>query len=174
MHTVAIKAAVSNRVKSVGLRASRGCGRSQILSWSFYDWSLISSCPQGLLKAYRKADVLIPTTNDAGRLPASQLKSPFQDYSESLSKHLLRRHNPADTSGHFLASADTSSYQFCTSSYQSCTSDRLPTPVITFLHQHKPVLHQRSPIQRIPVLYHISRPAPTTIIRHAFSVYDSP
>ena len=36
-------------------------------------------------------------TDNAGTLPAFQLKSRFLGYSESLSKHLLRRHNAADT-----------------------------------------------------------------------------
>ena len=36
---------------------------------------------------------ILPAADDAGTLPASQLKSPFQGYSKSLFKHLLRRHN---------------------------------------------------------------------------------
>ena len=79
------------------------------------------------------------------------------------------------TSDHLPAPADTNDYQ-------SRTSDRLPAPAITFLHQqiptstspgpattylHQqiPVIHQRPPIQRIPVLYQLSRSAPTITIR---------
>ena len=37
-----------------------------------------------------------------------------------------------------------------------------PKPVTIFLYQRKPVMHQRPSIQRIPVLYQLSRPAPVT------------
>ena len=38
-----------------------------------------------------------PAADEAGILPAFQLKSPFQDYLESLSKQFLKRHNAAYT-----------------------------------------------------------------------------
>ena len=83
---------------------------------------------------------------------------------------------PADTSNyqswtsdHFPAPADTCNYQFCTTNYQPCTCDHLPAPTdisskpaTIFLHQRKPVLHQRPSIQRILVLYQLSRPAAAT------------
>ena len=75
------------------------------------------------------------------------------------------------TSDYLPAPADISSYQFCTSNYQSWPSDHFPAPADTspaletiFLHQRKPVLHQRPPIQWIPVLYQLSRPAPMITI----------
>ena len=91
-----------------------------------------------------------------------------------------RRHQqlPVLKQDHFPAPADTSNYQFCTSTYQSWTSDHLPAPVdispkptTIFLHQQKPVLYQRPPIQWIPVLYQLSNllqwldPAPMITIR---------
>ena len=90
--------AATNKQLGWGGGSAADVGESQISPWSFYDWRLISnSCLWRLLKVSTEVDVPIPAADDAGRLPASQLKSPFQGYSESLSKHLLRRHNAADT-----------------------------------------------------------------------------
>ena len=129
-----------------------GVGESQISFWSFYDWSLISSsCPWGLLKVSSEADVPIPAADDAGRFPASQLKSPFQGYSESHSKHFLRRHNAANTTTslsikqHFFrkseslilfetAPAATFLHRrplHCCGNYHSCTGDHFPTGAAT-------------------------------------------
>ena len=146
----------------MGLDVSQGCERNQILSWSFYDWSLISSgCPRRLLKVSPKADVLIPTADDTGRLPASQLKRPFQGYSESLSKQLLRRHNAADTTTSlsilqpFLGPLRKSNLSTLLRRHQQlpfCTGDHFPaaattTPALatTSLQKQLPVLHRRPP-----------------------------
>ena len=63
----------------------------------------------------------------------------------------------------------SSDSQFCISSCRSWTSDHLlapadtsPKPATIFLDQRKPVLHQRPSMQRILVLYQLSRPAPAT------------
>ena len=48
---------------------------------------------QALLEASPKADILIPASDDVRRPPATQLKSPSQGNSESLFKHLWRRHD---------------------------------------------------------------------------------
>ena len=94
----------------------------------------------------------------------------------------LNQWPPSCASDHLPAPADTSRYQFCTSNYQSWTSDHLPAPADTspkpetiFLHQRKIVLHPRPPIQRILVLYQVSRswsndhhPAPAIVRRTLF------
>ena len=46
--------------------------------------------------------------------------------------------------------------------HQQIPATTSPKPATIFLHQRKPVLHQRPSIQRIPVLYQLSRPAPAT------------
>ena len=146
---------VSNQVKSVWLGISQGCGRKQILPWSFYDRSLISSsCPRGLLKISSKADVLIPAADDTGRVPASQLKSPFQDYSESLSKHLLRQHNAADTTTFFWTNSESiTKYPLrrqqqlpsCTGNHFPAAATNTPAPATNSLQKQLPVLHRRPP-----------------------------
>ena len=113
----------------------------QILSRSFYDWSLISSSyPRGLLKASPKAEDHIPAADDTGRLPASQLKNPFQGYSESLSKHmwdgtLQQTQLPASQSNRLFRSNSESLTEHPLRRHQ-----QLPV-----LHQQLPILHQRPP-----------------------------
>ena len=111
-----------------------------------------------------------------GALHIFCIRQPTSQHPVGSSLVIPKSPQPADTSNyqswtsdHFPAPADTSNYQFCTSNYQSWTSDHFPAPADTspksatiFLHQRKPVLHQRPPIQRIPVLYQLSRPAPAT------------
>ena len=81
----------------------------------------------------------------------------------------LHQLSPSCTSRHQQLSVLNQRPLSCTSRYQqlpvldqrlpSCTS---PKPATIFLHQWKPVLHKRPSIQRILVLYHLSRPAPAT------------
>ena len=78
---------------------------------------------------------------------------------------VLNQRPPSCTSDHFPAPADTSNYQSWTSDHLPTPADTTPKPATIFLHQRKPVQHQRLPIQRIPVLYQLSRPAPTSTIR---------
>ena len=83
------------------------------------------------------------------------------------------------TSDQFPAPADASNYQSWTSDHFPAPATNSPEPVTTFLHQqipaitssgpantflHQqiPALNQWPPIQRIPVLYQLSRPAPAT------------
>ena len=169
------------------------CEKKQILPWSFYDRGLISSsCLWGLLKASPKVDVLIPAADDTGRLSASQLKSPFQGYSESLSKHLLERHNAADTTTSLskktalfrsnskslilFETAPVATFLhrrplLCSSNYHSCTGGHFPSEAATspapetFLLQRLPVLHQQLPVlhQQTPAT---TSPEPATASRH--------
>ena len=76
------------------------------------------------------------------------------------------------TSDHFPAPADISNYhpkpattflhQQIPATTSSAPATTSPEPETTFLHQQKLILHQWPPIQRIPVLYQLSRLAPAT------------
>ena len=114
-------------------------------------------------------------------LLASQSNSPFQDNSESLilfetaptatssapATAFLHQRTPASTFLHQQISAGTSSTPATTSPepvttflHQQTPATNSSGPANTFLHQQIPVLNQRPPIQRIPVLYQLSKPAP--------------
>ena len=81
----------------------------------------------------------------------------------------LQQQSPSCTSSyqscasdHFLAPATTSSYQSWTSDHLPAPADTILEPATTFQHQQIPVLHQRPPVQWLPVFYQLSRPAPAT------------
>ena len=164
--------------KSSGIKPGRiswaggtaaGVGGSQISSWSFYNWNLISSsCPWGLLKASTKADVPIPATDTAGRLPASQLKSLFRATQKvfpntSWDGTMQQTQQLASQSNSFFRANSATFLHWqpihCSSNYHSWTSDHFtaaatttPAPVVTSLQKQLPVLHQQLLVlhQRLP------------------------
>ena len=69
---------------------------------------------------------------------------------------------PATTFLHLQTPATTSPEIATTFLYQQIPTTTSPGPVNSLLHQQIPVLNQRPPIQRIPVLYQLPRPAPAT------------
>ena len=116
----------------------------------------------------------------------------------------LHQQTPAATFLHQQTPADTFLHQQIPAAISSAPATTSPGPVTTFLHQQTPattssgpantflyqqipILNQRPTIQRIPVLYQLSRPAPATrscsndhhpvaaiVSPYAFSIYDSP
>ena len=105
----------------------------------------------------------IPVQKTSDHFPGPADTSNYQSW---ISDHFPA---PADTSNYqsrtsdyFPAPADTSNYPSWTSEHLPAPADTSPGPANTFLHQQIPFLNQRPPIQRIPVLYQLSRPAPAT------------
>ena len=102
------------------------------------------------------------------QLPALQLRSPSctSNYHQL---PVLNQLPPSCTSNYQLLPGLNQWPPSWTSSNQAWTNDHLPAPAATspepatiFMHQQMPVLHQRPLIQRLPVLYQLSRPAPAT------------
>ena len=69
---------------------------------------------------------------------------------------------PVTTFLHQQMPATTSPEPTTTFLHQQIPATTSSGPANTFLHRQIPVLNQQPPIQRIPVLYQLSRPAPAT------------
>ena len=125
--------------------------------------SSYQSCTGDHLPASADTNSHQPSTGD---LPAAAIASPAPAttflHQQTLASTFLHQQIPAATSS---ATATTSPEPATTSLHQQIPATTSPRPANTFLHRQIPVLHQRPPIQRIPVSYQLSKPDPTITIR---------
>ena len=112
-----------------------------------------------------------PTTSLQRQLPLLHqwplpCRSRFQFCTSSClsctSDHFLHHQTPAATFLHPQTPATNSPEPATNFLHQQIPATTSSGPANTFLHQQIPVLNQRPPIQRIPILYQLSRPTPAT------------